>query len=319
MRRLAAAARATPRRAVTLASSKRHGNVGVVGQESRRPAPEWAVTGDALKPTLLALGAVRPRTVLTAVEIALAAGLAVQAARLTWALATPTGPLGPPVASKPATTSRGDLRADLSILAQFDPFFRLPAGAAPADGAPAASGGLTLYGVRALAGGRGSAILGSEGQQRAYEVGQEVEPGLVLTAVAADHVILSRGGSRRRVGFPRPAPGAAVLPMQAPVVAPAALDGGAVNVERLLEQTTLLPRLRDGQPAGYQVIPRGPGDALRAAGLQRGDVLLAVDGVVLTPERVSQLREELSQGSGAELRFERNGQIMTTRIRTTAP
>jgi general secretion pathway protein C len=250
--------------------------------------------------------------VLAALEVALVAALAVQAARLTWTLAAPSGPIGrPAAAAAPARPA-----ADLSILAQFDPFFR---GQAPAvaDSQPAASGGFTLYGVRALPGGRGSAILGSADQQRFYDVGDEVEAGLVLAVVGDDHVILRRGAVRQRIGFPRPAPGAAVLPMAAAASAPALAgdDGPAVNLKRLLDQTTLLPRMRDGQPAGYQVIPRGSGDALRQAGLQRGDVLLAVDGVVLTPERVSQLSNELSQATGAELRLERNGQVMTTRIR----
>lgn len=302
---------AAVRRTVTVASHKLHGNVGVLRQESAVP-PLSAATGDVLKLDLQVLGQVRPRSVLTAVEIALVAALAVQAARLTWTLAAPAGPIGRPA----ATGATAPPRADLSILAQFDPFFRGQT-AAISDGQPASSGGFTLYGVRALPGGRGSAILGSEGQQKFYDVGDEVEPGLVLAVVGADHVILRRGAARQRVSFPRPTPGAAVLPMAAAAPAPASTvgDGPAVNLKRLLDQTTLLPRMRDGQPAGYQVIPRGSGDALRQAGLQRGDVLLAVDGVVLTPERVSQLSSELSQATGAELRLERNGQVMTTRIR----
>jgi general secretion pathway protein C len=269
-----------------------------------------------LKLDLQALGAVRPRSVLGAVEIALCAALAVQAARLVWTVATPLGPLGEPVSpSAPAAPP-----ADLSILAQFDPFFRLGPAAASGESAPA-SGSYTLYGVRAAPGGRGSAILGSEGQQRSYAVGQEVEPGLVLAKVEPDHVILARGADRQRIGFPRPSGGGAVMPMAQPAAAfgPAADAAPALNARRLLEQTMLVPRMRDGQPAGYQVVPRGQGELLRVAGLQRGDVLLAVDGVVLTPERVSQLPEELSGASGAELRFERNGQIMTTRIRMAAP
>lgn len=298
-------------RAVTRASSKLHGNVGVIRQESAVP-PNPAATGDRLKLQLQTLGAVRPRRLLTAVEIALAAGLAVQAARLTWTLVAPIGPLG----KAPAATPAKPPAADLSILAQFDPFFRLPA-AAPSGDASSSGGGFTLYGVRVQPGGRGSAILAaSGGAQRFYDVGQEVEPGLVLASVAADHVVLNRGGARLRVGFPRPAPGTAVLPMETAAPAPAASGPGpAVDLDRLLDQTTLLPRLRDGRPFGYQVAPRGGDDMLRAAGLQRGDVLLAVDGVVLTPERVSQLRQDLSEATGAEIRFERNGQVMTTNIR----
>lgn len=269
-----------------------------------------------LKLDLQALGAVRPRSVLRAVEIALVAGLAVQAARLVWTVATPLGPLGEPARPRAAVTPL----ADLSILASFDPFFRLGASAASGEAAPA-GGGYTLHGVRAGPGGRGSAILGSDGQQRSYEVGQEVAPGLVLSEVGPDHVILSRGGGRQRVGFPKPSGSGALMPAATPAAAfaPPSADAPALNVRQLLDQTMLVPRMRDGKPAGYQVIPRGRGELLRAAGLQRGDVLLAVDGVVLTPERVSQLPEELAGASGAELRLERNGQIMTTRIRMAAP
>ncbi|MCR5874052.1 general secretion pathway protein [Phenylobacterium sp. J426] len=256
--------------------------------------------------------AVPPRTLARAGEIALAATLAVVAAQLTWRLATPVGPFEPAgqmAAAAPAP------QADLSILAQFDPFFRGASSVATAAESPS-GGGLTLFGVRVSGEGKGSAILGSADGQRSVQVGQEVQPGVVLAAVAPDHVILRRGGGRQRLGFPQPTGGGALMPVASSTVPAGADSGPAIDLDRLLAQASLTPRLRDGQPAGYQIVPRGGGDALRAAGLQRGDVLLSVDGVTLTPERVSQLREELANSTGAELRFERGGQIMTTRLRT---
>jgi general secretion pathway protein C len=140
--------------------------------------------------------------------------------------------------------------------------------------------------------------------------------------VGADHVILNRGGARQRVGVPTPQPGgAAVLPPVAALPAgpdaDAAGSGGgpAIDPQRLLGQTTLVPRLRDGRPSGYTIFPRGGSDVLRQAGLQQGDVLLAIDGVALTPERVSELPQSLAASTAAEIRFERGGQTMTTRIR----
>ncbi|HVI34467.1 type II secretion system protein N [Phenylobacterium sp.] len=264
-----------------------------------------------------ALGAVRPRTLLAGLEIAFAVALAAQAARLAWALVTPVGPFG----AAATVQSAARPQADLSILARFDPFFRVSGAAA----GPAASGGdasqLVLHGVRAAAGGRGSAILSISGIQRSVTVGEEVEPDVVLAAVGADHVILSRGGARRRLGFPTPQPGAAVEPATAslaPAEAAQPSSGAAIDPRRLLAQTSLVPRVRDGQAAGYTVYPKGGSDVLRQAGLQQGDVLLAVDGVTLTPERVSQLQDELAGASGAEIRFERGGQVMNTRIRTAA-
>jgi general secretion pathway protein C len=95
----------------------------------------------------------------------------------------------------------------------------------------------------------------------------------------------------------------------------AAPAGAPVDPQKLLGQAGLLPRMKDGRPDGYRVLARGGSDVLRAAGLQSGDVLLAVDGVGLTPERISELPQTLSASTEAEVRFERGGQIMTTRVR----
>ncbi|WP_374467836.1 type II secretion system protein N [Phenylobacterium sp.] len=270
-----------------------------------------------MKLTLDSLRAVRPRTALIALEAVLAVGLAIQAGRLVWLLVTPLGPFGEAPRPQPATRAI----ADLSILASFDPFFRVQ-GAAAAGQATGSSDAVILYGVRAGSGGRGSAILAAGGgPQRSYGVGEEVSPGLVLAVVGADHVILSRGGARQRVGFPVPQPGAAVLPAVSTLSGPslegpaASRPGPAIDPQRLLGQTTLVPRMRDGRPSGYTVLPRGGSDVLRQAGLQQGDVLLAIDGVALTPERVSELPQSLAASTAAEIRFERGGQTLTTRIR----
>lgn len=243
--------------------------------------------------------------------------LAAQSARLAWALVTPLGPFGAADVIRPVARPQ----ADLSILARFDPFFRVSGAAGAPGGSEGEAGQLVLHGVRAAGGGRGSAILSIGGTQRSVTVGEEVEPDVVLAAVGADHVILSRGGARRRLGFPTPQPGGAPAPAAAspaPAADPQPSSGPALDPRRLLAQTTLVPRVRDGRASGYTVYPKGGSDVLRQAGLQQGDVLLAVDGVTLTPERVSQLQEELAGASGAEIRFERGGQVMTTRIRMAA-
>ena len=48
---------------------------------------------------------------------------------------------------------------------------------------------------------------------------------------------------------------------------------------------------------GFTVIARGDGRTLRSAGLQSGDVLLAVNGQALTPERLTELGDMLEAGS----------------------
>ncbi|MFC3078127.1 type II secretion system protein N [Phenylobacterium terrae] len=252
---------------------------------------------------------VPPKRLLRGLEVVLVAAIAAEAAHLTWAAVTPLSPAATaPVAVRPPAP------VDLTILERFDPFFRRgDESAVQASAGGEAPSGPVLYGVRS--GGRGSAILAiGGGAQQIYEVGDEVAPGLVLAGVGADHVILSRGGAKQKLGFPVLAGGAAPPPY-VPALAPAVAPEGAVDPKRLLAETSLLPRLQDGQPNGYQVMAPAASPALQAAGLQRGDVLLAVDGVGLTPERVAELPQTLASNPEVELRFERAGQVMTKRVR----
>jgi general secretion pathway protein C len=252
---------------------------------------------------------VPPRRLLRGLEVVLVAAIVAEAAHLAWAAATPLSPQGaaPMAVRLPAPV-------DLSILERFDPFFRRgdESSVQAAAGGEAPSGPV-LYGVRS--GGRGSAILAvGGGAQQIYDVGDEVAPGLVLAAVGADHVVLSRGGAKQKLGFPTSAGGGASAP-HVPAAAPVTAPPGAVDPKRLLDETSLLPRLQDGKPSGYQVMAPAASPALQAAGLQRGDVLLAVDGVGLTPERVAELPQTLASNPEVELRFERAGQVMTKRVR----
>lgn len=252
-----------------------------------------------------------PKRLLRGVEVVLVAAIVAEAAHLAWAAVTPLSPAAAaPIAVRPPAP------VDLTILERFDPFFRRgDESAVQAAGGGEAPSGPVLFGVRS--GGRGSAILAiGGGAQQIYDVGDEIAPGLVLAGVGPDHVILSRGGAKQKLGFPVLAASAAPAPYVPPIApAPAAAPQGAVDPKRLLDETSLLPRLQDGKPNGYQVMAPAASPALQAAGLQRGDVLLAVDGVGLTPERVGELPQTLASNPEVELRFERAGQVMTKRVR----
>jgi len=68
---------------------------------------------------------------------------------------------------------------------------------------------------------------------------------------------------------------------------------------------------------GFTVSGGGDGAVLRAAGLQPGDVILAVNGQPLdSVERIAALRGQLANSSSAELRFERDGAVQTSTLRT---
>lgn len=186
---------------------------------------------------------------------------------------------------------------------------------------------MRLYGLRSDGAGGGSAIIGlADGRQVSVGVGEEVEPGLVLRGVGADHVTLARGASVSRLIFsdvplgvapvPPPPPGPqTVTPTPAPAPAPAMAAGASVDPARLMTQAGLRPRMRGARLDGFTVSGSGDPAVLRAAGLQAGDVILAVNGQALDSlERIAALRGQLANSSGAELRIERDGQVQTSTL-----
>ena len=97
-------------------------------------------------------------------------------------------PVPPPFSAPPM--------ADRALLARLDPFF--PVRADPAGTLPVTALPLSLHGVRAVsATGRGSAIIASgDGEQKLFSVGETLADGVTLAAIAADHVVIERGGTR---------------------------------------------------------------------------------------------------------------------------
>ncbi len=243
------------------------------------------------------------------VEAALVLLLLAQAGRLVWLFAAP---------APQAVQARPLPEVDLSILSRFDAFFRNGGGGAEA--APSDGGGLTLFGVRADGAGGGSAIIGlSDGRQVSVGAGEELEAGLTLTAVAPDHVMLSRGGAPFRLDFPDMASGVAAVAAQPAVTAPepASAEGVVVDPQRLLAQAGLRPRIQGLGVNGLIVSASGDGGELRNAGLRSGDVIVSVNGVALnSPQALAALRGQLADAPSAQIQFERDGQVRSTTVRT---
>lgn len=270
----------------------------------------------------------RPRRIQQGVEMALALLLVVQAARLIWLVAAPTA-----AADGSVRPVRPTAAVDLSVLERFDPFFRgQPSGGSLAASESGGQGGLVLFGVRSDGRGGGSAIVGTpDGAQASYMIGETLGGGYILRAVGPDHVVLSRGGGRTKLSFdtnaapPPPPPVAAAAQPAASTVLPAstpsgpASDAPTLDPKRFMSAVAMTPQLKGGRIAGYRVMSRGGGGALSAAGLQDGDVVTAVDGSPLSPERLTELPGLLAGAtSDVEVRFERDGQPMTTRLRTVS-
>jgi general secretion pathway protein C len=289
-----------------------------------------------------------PRTtVYSVLELILLSLLAMQCARLVWTLVTPLGPIGE---WKTAAALRPAPAANSTLLTDFDPFFRLnAAGAAPAV---VTSLNLKLFGVREdRASGRGSAIVGlPDGTQRSFAVGEEIMPGVTLTAVGFDSVTVSRGGAPEQLFLDQSPPaavvgpaalGPGVTPMSTtpqttttpppplpvvvappPEVAPPPPPGFSPppSVQRpppsipMSNEVQVQPRLSGGQVTGFTVQPQGSGNAFRAAGLQPGDVVVGVNGQrISSAEQVRALAGQLG-GRGANLEIERGGRTVNLRV-----
>lgn len=218
---------------------------------------------------------------------ALLGALAVESLWLGWALLGPVEPASAPITGPQARRPLDPLLAARAFA---------PGGDAPVT---SSADGLALVGLRRAGNPQDSTAIIADGAstQRAYRVGDTVRPGLRLASVALDHVTLQGSGGATRLVLPGgPAPSAApALPATAPM-REAAPDGANVDPRQLMAETGLKPRLRDGRLDGFTIIPRGDGRALRSAGLQSGDVLLAVNGEELTPERMAELGQMLQSG-----------------------
>lgn len=271
----------------------------------------------------------RPVQIRAAVELTLLTLLAVQGGRLAWVFLEPE-PDAAVVSAAPATP------VDTAIFQRFDAFFRTGDKSSLAEAAGADSDALRLYGVRTGGADGGSAIIGlADGRQVSVAVGETISEGLTLASVGEDFVTVARGQSISRIVFteipagvaaPPPPPATDQVMGPAPVSAAAAAvpvavatlpAGPVVDPKRLMAQAALRPRMDGLRIRGFTLAARGDGAALRAAGLQSGDVILAVNGGELNSlERLSELGGELSGSGSAEIRFERNGRVQTTTIRT---
>lgn len=262
--------------------------------------------------------AARPDRIRTAVEATLALLLIVQLGRLVWIAVEP-------VDVPTATAARPETRpVDYSVFQRFDAFFRTGGQSSLAEDTAAHSGQMRLFGVRSDGAGGGSAIIGlADGRQLSVAVGETIEPGLVLQSVGADHVVLARGNSLSRLIFsdlpagaspppPPPSTPQTVTPTPAGPQAAAAVDPAS-----LVAEASLRPRMQGLRINGFTVTSNGAAPALVAAGLKSGDVILAVNGQPLDrPDRIAALRGQLADAASAEIRFERDGAVQTTTIRT---
>ena len=244
-------------------------------------------------------------TIYSALELLLLSLLAMQCARLVWTVVTPVDPIGE---WKASSALRPVAPTSTASLGTFDPFFRASAtGTAPVV---VTSLNLTLYGVREdRASGGGSAIIGTaDGPQRSFAVGEEVMPGVRLTAVGFDNVTIDRGGTPEQIFMDQSS--------AATVVAPGGITPAPPPPPPPMPVVTATPPPPPvtTSPTGGYVVPQGVAPELRAAGFAPGDVVRSVNGQPITS--VEQVRGLVAQSGGqATVQVERNGRTIPLRVR----
>ncbi|HYI43487.1 MAG TPA: type II secretion system protein N [Sphingomicrobium sp.] len=251
-----------------------------------------------------------PTDVYLWVKAILLALIAMQLARLAWAVFTPVGPLGE---WRPAQARILSPHAQAAALAAVDPFYR---NGPPAAAAAAASTvNLQLFGVRENWGsGGGAAIIGApDGEQASYAVGEEVAPGVRLAAVFFDYVVLDRGGRQEKLFLDQSKAPEVVASGGPPAAgaAPAPAAGQTLSAAAARQAFSFTPRQQGGRVTGVMV-SAGSNPALYAsAGFQPGDVIVAVNGArVASQTDLVQLQSSLTPGARLSLTVERGAQTV---------
>ncbi|MFY9349208.1 type II secretion system protein N [Sphingobium sp.] len=273
----------------------------------------WRRGGDAARP---------PINWLAVLERALLILLALLVVRLAWVIVTPVGSFGPWEGRQAQLLSASARQA---LFASFDPFFRADAPQQPGGGV-VTSLALTVYGIRLNEGsGLGAAIVATpDGVQNSYAVGDEIMPGVVLKAVAFDHIVIDRGGAEEQVFLNQSTPAPQAAPAAAPTSGagwqsaapvPPPATGAGPTADDLKRDIGFAPRMTNGRITGLVVQSRGP--AFATAGFRAGDVVTAVNGQPVGD--LAALQNQIAPGARLSLTVERGASTASVNLIVQGP
>lgn len=193
------------------------------------------------------------------------------------------------------------------------------AGPAPID-APETRLNLVLRGVLSSddPGGARAIIAEPNGTENYFRVGSALPGGAELKEIHADRIILLRAGRHETLRLPREAMEGAVNGAPAPSGEPGANAGAllgeyreqmAQNPQVLMDLARPVPYNDGNGFAGFRLFPGNKPGLFVQLGLQPGDLLKEVNGVVLdNPMRGAEAVQLLRESSQLALRIERGGQ-----------
>ena len=258
--------------------------------------------------------------------------IAYQLAGITWTLFDDPGVEGaPPTVTRVQTSPSGDSRSagDYTVLEGWKPFGEPPdITEAPVVtetlDAPDTTLNLQLHGVNGYDDPEGGqAIIASgRGEQKLYYVGDSIDNGngATLHSVYSDRVLLNRSGRLETLRLPRPdelvasaqaagRPNAGRAPAPQPTANASSLrDVISQNASTFTDIVRPVPHQEAGQMIGFRLTPGRDRETFAAFGLEPGDVLTEVNGMILNDtQSAMQVFEALGETSMANLTVLRNG------------
>jgi type II secretion system protein C len=217
---------------------------------------------------------------------------------------------------------------DLQVVLDAMLFGRAEGDGQPVQPLPLSSLNLVLNGVMATHTG-GSALVAVKGQpQQAFGVGDEVLPGVVLSAVLQDRVLLKRGGVLESLLLEGAADAllfsVGVTPVQNALVQSPPRDSGATHFvlsretlrsqvqspQELLSQAVVVPN----SGGGFALQEIESGSLIEQFGLRVGDVILSANGQALRSTDDIMRAYQVSKGMNEiKLEVSRDGRLVQHR------
>mgnify|MGYP001072977380 CR=1 FL=1 len=267
------------------------------------------------------------------VALLLGVWLLYRIAVLVWALVPapelPQPPVSEPVTAVPgAGVQPGKPRLDVAQVTGWHLFgagaqTETTGGPAPID-APETRLNLVLRGVLSSDDPEEARAIIAEpnGTENHFRVGSALPGGAELKEIHGDRIILLRAGRHETLRLPREAMDGAVN--KAPA-APGALPGGpgadagallgeyreqaAENPQALLDLARPVPYNDTNGFAGFRLFPGNKPALFAQLGLQPGDLVKEVNGIVLdNPARAADIMQQLRESGQVALRIQRGGQ-----------
>jgi general secretion pathway protein C len=255
--------------------------------------------------------------------------IAYLAATLTWKWLAPppTDQARPPHPRSPLASAarrtqavRYDTRiAKLHLFGQSD----APQAQAALE-APETRLNLTLRGVYAAPGEDAMAIIAAGGgNEKLYRVGNTIAGGATLKAVYRNRVILQRGARMETLSLPKGEAGGIAITRASPSPgAPGRAAAGArlndirsevlQHPEKLGKMVQAVPARENGQFLGYRLSPRNNARLFGELGLENGDIVTAVNGVMIDrPDKGLRALQTLAEAEDITLTLLRDGNEIT--------